>query len=130
MKKAFSIIGMISGLALTIIGILVLFGVFGGEAYRASGASYIYDSGYATFGADYYNYVSNNAAEAASAAKTIASNLVEIAKLMKSVLGWGMILIGIMSACAFGNSFMKINECVTGREAENLTDRSVVDQAD
>lgn len=70
------------------------------------------------------------AALAASAAKTIASNLVEIAKLMKSVLGWGMILIGIMSACAFGNSFMKINECVTGREAENLTDRSVVDQAD
>lgn len=67
-KKTFALIGMIISLAIVVCGVLTISGELGGNAHYASGASYLYDSGYASFGADFYTYVSNNAAEAADAA--------------------------------------------------------------
>ena len=84
MKKVFTIIGILVGIALVIVGILCLSGEMGGNASTASSAGYSYDSGYTKFGADFYTYVNNNAQEAAEAGRTAARNLWEIAKLLKA----------------------------------------------
>lgn len=102
MKKLFSICGIVSGLLAILFGILILTGSFGGDTSTAGGASALYDSGYATFGADFYTYVSNNAQEAASASRTVASNLNAIAKLLRSSLGCLFIIIGLFATCLFG----------------------------
>lgn len=102
MKKAFSLIGIISGLVVILLGILVMTGVFGARTDYASSASYTYDSGYATFGADFYNYVVNNAEEAASASRTVASNLNSIAGFLKTVCGIMLMAFGLFMVCLFG----------------------------
>lgn len=91
-KKIFSIIGMVVSAMIVITGILTISGVFGGnESY----IPYYYDSGYASFGADFYSYVNNNAAAAARA----VTSLVLFAK---SISGIFMICIGLLSLCHFG----------------------------
>ena len=82
-RKVFATLGMIFGLLIALCGILTLSGKLGGDTSYPSSAPYSYDSGYASFGADFYTYVSNNAAETASAARTTAGNLEDIAELLK-----------------------------------------------
>lgn len=101
-KKNFSMIGMVVSLAVALCGILTIFGVMGGDASSASSAPYYYDSGYASFGADFYGYVTNNAAEAADAAQATASNLVDIADLLRNVCGIFLIGFGLMGFAGFG----------------------------
>lgn len=109
-KKLFSLIGLAGGIIVILVGLLVMTGSFGGDASTASGASYLYDSGYATFGADFYNYVSNNAAEAASAARTVAGNIKSIAGLMKNVCGLSLMAFGLFMTCFFGIKYAEFNE--------------------
>lgn len=99
-KKTVSLIAMVVSALLVLFGILVLAGSLGGDTSYAS-SSYLYDSGYAEFGADFYTYVSNNAAEAASAARTTASNLGDIAELLKNVCGIFLMGFGLLSLCHF-----------------------------
>lgn len=101
MKKAFSIIGIVVCLAITVVGVLTLTGTFSEKLlapdennYKTdnytshSGSSYSsyskssysphtgmnwYDEGYAAFGGDFYTYVNNNAAKAAFYAKDAAN---------------------------------------------------------
>ena len=101
-KKTYALIGMIVSLAIVLCGILTISGTLGGDAHYASGASYLYDSGYASFGADFYTYVSNNAAEAADAASTVASNVRSVAELQKNVFGIFLMGFGLMGFCFFG----------------------------
>lgn len=98
-KKAFAVIGMI---------VCVLFVVMGFATMRQDNAcstaysSGIYDSGYGTFGADYYTYSNNNAAEAASAARTTANNLYKLYDLLTNVFGWLFVFAGVIGFCQFG----------------------------
>jgi len=101
-KRNFSMIGMVVALIVAFCGILTLCGVMGGDTGHPSSASYLYDSGYASFGADFYSYVCNNAAEAADGAQKAASNLNEIAKLLKNIFGIIMIGFGLIAFCVFG----------------------------
>ena len=105
-KKLVSAAGMLVGVVVIVMGILVMAGVLGGNAYSASTASYQFDSGYASFGADFYTYVSNNAAEAASATRTVASNLVRIADLLKNALGILTIAFGAFMLFYFAIKFL------------------------
>lgn len=101
-RKVFATLGMIFGLLIALCGILTLSGKLGGDTSYPSSAPYSYDSGYASFGADFYTYVSNNAAETASAARTTAGNLEDIAELLKNVCGIFLIGFGMMGFCFFG----------------------------
>ena len=123
MKKLFLYCGVATGLLAILFGILILGGSFGGDTSTASGASALYDSGYASFGADFYTYVSNNAQEAASASRTVASNLNAIADLLRSSLGCLFIVFGLFTTCLFG---LKLSEkepqapSVTGTAPETI----------
>ena len=55
-KKTLSLVGMIIGCVFVLIGILSLSGAVGGNTSYPSSAPYSYDSGYASFGGDYYTY--------------------------------------------------------------------------
>lgn len=101
-KKTYATLGMILGLIMALSGILTITGAMGGDTSYPSSAPYSYESGYASFGADFYTYVSNNSAEAASAARTTASNLEDIAELLKNVCGAFLIGFGLMGFCFFG----------------------------
>ncbi len=101
-KKRFATIGMIVSILIVLMGILVISGAFGGDGdYPGSAPSY-YDSGYASFGGDFYTYVNNNAGEAASAARTTARNLDTLNDLAKNVCGIFLMGFGLMGLCAFG----------------------------
>lgn len=114
-KKTFGLIGMIVSLAIVLCGILTITGTFGGDTGYASG-SYLYDSGYASFGADFYTYVSNNAAEAADGARTAANNLDDIAELLKNALGIFLIGFGAMGFCFFGMARCECTEVAAAAE--------------
>ncbi len=98
MKKTFSIIGIIFGLLMIVFGILAVSDALGGFTVAAN---YPYDSGYATFGADFYSYVSNNAALA-------ARNVRELGNLVKNVSSVLLIGLGLFMVCLFGT---KLAEC-------------------
>ena len=108
MKKAFSIIGIVASAALVLAGIAVMTSLFGYLAaghvssppHESFGSSY--DYGYAKFGADFYNYVSNNAGFAAYGAQRAAGNLSEIFDLLRFAIGITMICFGIGGVAAFG----------------------------
>lgn len=99
MKKTFSVVGMIVCLAIILLGVLLLTGILT-SAPRI--APYPKDSGFASFGADFYEYVNNNAAEAASAVRS-AYNLIKMAS------GLLMISIGAFGFCLFGTMLDKDN---------------------
>ena len=107
MKKAFSILGMIISVVVFLLGMLLISGAFTSSPSSASSASAYYKSGYASFGADFYTYVSNNAEEAASAARTVASNQRDLYRAVITVGGMLMIGAGLISFCAFGSNLGK-----------------------
>ena len=104
-KQTFATLGMVFSAVLVLCSILVFIGVMGGEASYPGSAPYSYDSGYATFGGDFYTYVSNNAAEAASASRTAANNVRELCDLMKNVCGLFLLGFGLLGFCHFGIVF-------------------------
>ncbi len=102
MKKVFSIVGLFVGLAFIVVGSLSMSGALGGETSYPGNAPFSYDSGYATFGGDYYTYSVNNSAEAASAARTAANNIGDVADFLVLFFGLTSVLFGLMVMCAFG----------------------------
>ncbi len=130
-KTVLSIVGMVVSLVMILCGILVMTGAFGGDTSYAS-SSYLYDSGYASFGADFYTYVSNNAAEAASAARTTSHNLQAIADLLKNVCGLFLMGFGAMGFCCFGmvNSGCKAEKAMPAPvEEETVVEASAEEEA-
>lgn len=101
-KKRLTKVGMVVSILVAICGVLVILGAMGGDTSGPGGAPSYYDQGYASFGADFYSYVSNNAAEAAEAARATASNLGDIADLLRNVCGIFLIGFGMMGFCVFG----------------------------
>ena len=112
MKKIFSLLGLVGGIVIILLGLLVLFGVLG-SSDLSTGVSgkYSYDHGYAKFGADFYNYVSNNAATAAEAGELAVRHLDAIEKLIKLAAGLIVMSIGIFTTCYFGVKFAGSKEC-------------------
>lgn len=100
-KFYFSLIGMISGFLLIVFGALAIFGVLG-DAHYYTDSPYRYDHGYTSFGADFYTYVSNNAAYAAEAASAAVSNVRATANILKNTIGISMICFGLFGICGFG----------------------------
>lgn len=98
-KKVFATVGMIVCAVLIVVG-FVMIGQ-GNECSHAYSSSY-YDSGFTTFGADFYTYSSNNTAEAASAARTTANNLYELYDLVGDAFGWLFVFAGLIGLCHFG----------------------------
>jgi hypothetical protein len=109
MKKGFCVLGIIVSLVVSLFGVLLLSGALTDSPSSASGASYLYSSGYASFGADFYTYVSNNAAEAASAARTVADNQRDIFTLIRTASGIFVTGFGLLGFCLFG-ALMKKTE--------------------
>lgn len=116
MRKFFSIVGIFFSCMVIYLGVqyINLNAEFvGGRTVSApdtasSAPSYV-DSGYASFGADFYTYVTNNAADAASAVHTVAANQVRIFDQMNQVktiltrfFGFVLISLGGMGVCLFG----------------------------
>ena len=118
-RKIFAVMGMVFGLIVAICGILTVSGEMGGNTSYPSSAPYSYESGYASFGADFYTYVSNNSAEAASAARTTASNLEDIAQLLKNVCGVFLMGFGMMGFCFFGTLLAGCGSAETAVVPEN-----------
>ena len=119
--------GKIVSLVLVFFGFLALVGSLGGDTSYPGSAPYSYDSGYATFGGDFYTYVTNNAAEAASASRTAAYNIGDIADLLKSVCGVSMMCFGLISFCAFGIIGGKCkNEAICAPVAEAPAEETAV----
>lgn len=104
-KKVFAIVGMVVSGLVILMGLLAMGGSLGGNGDFPSGTSYLYDSGYASFGGDFYSYVNNNAAEAADAAATTARNVRELCELMRTVSGGFLMGFGAMGLCYFGIQF-------------------------
>lgn len=102
MRKFFAVIGMLVCAGLVVAGIMFVEGNMGGNTSTASSAPSYYNSGYATFGADFYTYVTNNAGEAASAVRTAAANLNHIARLLRNFCGAVLIGMGLIGFCGFG----------------------------
>ncbi len=117
-KNTFCMIGISVSAVIVLCGILTVAGLFGGRTELAGSAPIYYDSGYASFGGDFYTFVSNNAAEAAQASRTVAKNLDRIAKLLKNVLGTGLIGLGLLSGCYF---CMKKNALAEEKQASFST---------
>lgn len=126
-KKTMSLIGMIVGLVVAVCGVAVMLGAFGGDASYANSPSSSYDSGYATFGADFYTIVTNNAGAAASAASTTAANLVDIAELLKNACGLLLIAIGALGFCSFGVSFSEAKAAEDAKKNAEASEPSVVE---
>ena len=102
MKRFFAIIGILFCCAVIYIGVQFLHGEMASEPNTASSTPSYYDSGYASFGGDFYTYVNNNAAEAAKAARTITSNQVYIFRLATQFFGYFLIALGGIGVCLFG----------------------------
>lgn len=105
MKKILSFIGVVIGIVIFILGIVTISGAFGDAKSYGDSASYGYDSGFASFGGDYYTYSVNNAAETASAARATAANLREISDILRNCFGWFMMCFGLLVCCSFGIVF-------------------------
>lgn len=123
MKKKFLLGGMIAGALIVVFGILAMCGVLG-EA-TSYGNSSPYDSGFASFGADYYTYSANNSAETASAARATANNLCDISHFLQACCGLFMIGIGIAIFCGFGAVFA---DCCNASKNIIIEEESAEDQ--
>lgn len=102
MKKTFFLMGMAISLVIALMGVLVMSGAMAGSPSSASGAPSYYSSGYSAFGGDAYTYMSNNAQEAASAARTVANNQRHIYNLIERAVGILLIGFGLLGFCFFG----------------------------
>ena len=101
-KKIFATIGMVISAVVIFMGLLAMTGALGGDPHYAESASYFYDTGYASFGGDFYTYVNNNAAEAADAVSAVAANIREVNSLLKNVCGVFLMGFGAFGLCHFG----------------------------
>lgn len=107
MKKLLSLTGMFAGLCIIVFGILSMCGIFGDAT--SYGSTTLYDSGFASFGADYYTYSVNNTANAASAASACASNLIAISNFLQFSFGLFSIGFGLAVICGFGVLYCRCN---------------------
>lgn len=98
-KKTFATIGMIVCVLFVIAGFITMEKTNSCSTGSRSG---LFDSGLATFGSDFYTYSNNNAAEAASAARTTANNVKEVYTLLCDMFGWFFVFIGSIGLCHFG----------------------------
>lgn len=105
-KKTSSILGLITSIVFAVIGLLILCEVFGGSTGSLV-SPYNYDYGYATFGADFYNYVSNNAAYSAKGIVAVYNTLSSLNDLLKNVFGFLFIGIGLFGICHFAPQIEK-----------------------
>ena len=124
-KKYYAVCGLIIGTIVVILGTLVTSGAIGGNTVTAttSPSSILYSSGYASFGADFYTYVTNNAQEAASAARTIADNQNVIYGFLRSAFGIALIVFGLFMNCLFGCKYAEAKaEKNTTKEAASVAD--------
>ena len=124
-KKYYAVCGLIIGTIVVILGTLVTSGAIGGNTVTAttSPSSILYSSGYASFGADFYTYVTNNAQEAASAARTIADNQNVIYGFQRSAFGIALIVFGLFMNCLFGCKYAEAKaEKNTTKEAASVAD--------
>ncbi len=128
MKRKLSILGIIIGIAFVIVGVLSIFGVLCGNTSTPNSAPYYYDSGYASFGADYYTYSVNNTAEAASAARTIAYNIGYVADFLVLFCGLASVLFGLMVMCGFGIVLSSCGKAAVS-VAVNETSNAVAEEA-
>ena len=94
-KKNFALIGMCVGVLVVIFGIIALAGV---DYSRDLGGHY-YDTGFASFGGDFYSYVNNNTAQAVHAI-TNQSELIN--KAIGKVGGLILLSMGLLAICRFG----------------------------
>ena len=102
MNKIFKILGMVVSIGLVIFGILIMTGTFRDSVSYPDYALSSYDHGYAIFGADFYNYVCNNSAEAADAAQAAAYNTVDIIEILTGGFGAVIMAMGLLGFCFFG----------------------------
>lgn len=100
-KKTIAKFGMIVGVLIVIFGILIAVGVLGAETVPPydSGS---YKTGFASFGADFYTYASNNAYLAGVASNRTVNNLCRIRDFLGLVFGVGFISFGLFMLCHFG----------------------------
>ena len=123
-KKFLSILLVITGVLSVVFGITVLTrpnhaGILSGNAY--TGDNWIYDSdkydrGYAKFGGDFYNYVSNNAATAAAYAYRAAEQAEDTKEVVKTIGGYLLIIAGLITG---------INGLMKAVSAEDVPDHRV-----
>ena len=121
MKKILSLIGILTGVAVTIFALCLLCGAFSKE-WSVGGFS-SYDSGYASFGADYYTYMVNNSAETTTCVRAVARNIGYIYDLLELCVGTFMLCFGIMSVCGFGIVFA---DCICSQKGKKNDKRPVI----
>lgn len=98
-KKVFASIGMVVCVLFIVMGVVT---VGRDNSCSTDARSGLYDSGLATFGTDFYTYSNNNAAEAASAARTTANNIKELYGLLTDMFGCLFVFMGLIGLCHFG----------------------------
>ncbi len=103
-RSIYTLLGQIVGIILFIFALLILFKVIrlGFSNYPKNSLGYRYDSGPAQFGADFYNYVNNNAAQAAEASRSAARNGYYLIDLVNKVSGIFLTGFGATIFCLFG----------------------------
>lgn len=102
-KNLFSVLGVLVGVIIIICGILFLNGKLAPINGYYVGTISSYDYGYASFGADFYTYVSNNAYIAAQHARGAAEYASQIAKMTRNFFGIFLISFGCLACCLFGS---------------------------
>lgn len=118
-KKISKIIGLVVSVILIIVGIAICKGELTGDNYYTEPANYLYDYGYATFGADFYTFVSNNAALAAYNTVKAVAQISNMITLMENVFGWAFIATGMFGICKFGK---KDEDAVKNNTIESPTE--------
>lgn len=124
-EKKFLTMGIVISVLIVFLGILTMANVFCSEI-STIGNTTLYDHGYSAFGADFYTYVSNNAADAASTSRTTAKNVILLISLIKTTSGLFLCSIGAMGFCYFSAAAAKVQaaepaspEVGTNAEAED-----------
>lgn len=129
-KKISNIVRLIVCAALIIIGVITLFGGFTGDNNYYSPSNYNYDVGYATFGADFYNFVSNNAAYAAYNTARVAARVSDLIDLMENIFGFAFIAVGLLGICKFGiKEEKRCENCSNEVQTENSVKELVVEES-
>lgn len=118
MKKSFSIIGIIVGIALIFVGIATMCGGLGGNTSRGFTNPLLYENGYATFGAAFYTYVNNNVAEVSENTGDIVYNTYVIGEFLMWFFGTVTMCFGVLTICGFG---IVLSGCSKEKELQKVT---------
>lgn len=124
MKKKFSIVGIIVGVAFILVGILAMAGVFGGIPSYPKYTPAKYDLGYGTFGADYYTYSVNNTAEIANFTEATCYGVAEITKFLTAFMGVSSMLVGVIVICGFGIVLSTCKNDEVGNDSGYINDNN------